>query len=184
MPLPCCLSYLCVLSLFSHVWLFATPCTIVCQALLSMEFSGQEYWSGLPCPPLGDLPDPGIEPTSFMSPALAGRFFTTSTTCPTFRIWKSLAPSYNPSNKNNLNPRNEGVAKGFKRTKPRKRRKKVEYAKGERVLDNKERLVLQSVPRGGSWDHIWALWTRQAGIHQALWGPHTEHWGLEGTQCH
>ena len=47
-------------------------------------------------------------------------------------------------------PRNEGVAKGFKRTKPRKRRKKVEYAKGERVLDNKEKLVLQSVPRDGS----------------------------------
>ena len=41
-------------------------------------FSRQEHWSGLPCPPLGDLPDPGIEPASLMSPALAGRFFTTS----------------------------------------------------------------------------------------------------------
>ena len=44
-----------------------------------MGFSRQEYWSGLPCPAPGDLPDPGIEPTSLTSPALAGRFFTTST---------------------------------------------------------------------------------------------------------
>ena len=45
-----------------------------------MGFSRQEYYSGLPCPPPGDLPDPGIEPESLMSTALAGRFFTTSTT--------------------------------------------------------------------------------------------------------
>ena len=49
------------------------------QAPLSMGFSRQEYWSELPCPPPGDLPDPGIEPMSLMSPALAGVFFTTST---------------------------------------------------------------------------------------------------------
>ena len=48
------------------------------QAPLSMGFSRQEYWSGLPCPPSGDLPDPGIEPASLMSPTLAGEFFTTS----------------------------------------------------------------------------------------------------------
>ena len=46
-----------------------------------MEFSKQEYWSGLPFPAPGDLPDQGIEPTSFVSPALAGGFLTTSTTC-------------------------------------------------------------------------------------------------------
>ena len=58
-----------------------TPCDpLDCQAPLSMRFSRQEYWSGLPCPPPGDLPDPGIKPTSLMSPALAGGFFTTSTT--------------------------------------------------------------------------------------------------------
>ena len=45
-----------------------------------MGFSRQEYWSGLSCPPSGDLPDPGIEPSSLMSPALTGGFFTTSTT--------------------------------------------------------------------------------------------------------
>ena len=53
-----------VLSGFTHVWLLATLWTVTCQALLSKGFSRQEYWSGLPCPPPGDLPDPGIEPTS------------------------------------------------------------------------------------------------------------------------
>ena len=51
-----------------------TPWTVVHQAPLSMEFSRQEYWSGLPWPPPGDLPDPGIKPVSLMSPALAGGF--------------------------------------------------------------------------------------------------------------
>ena len=50
------------------------------MASLSMEFSGQEYWSGLPCPPPGDLPNPGIEPVSLTSPELAGGLFTTSAT--------------------------------------------------------------------------------------------------------
>ena len=48
----------------SHVRLFATPWTVACQAPLSMEFSRQEYWSGLPIPSPEDLPDPGIEPRS------------------------------------------------------------------------------------------------------------------------
>ena len=48
----------------SHVQLLATPWTVAYQAPLSMGFSRQEYWSGLPCPPPGDLPDPGIEPRS------------------------------------------------------------------------------------------------------------------------
>ena len=51
-----------------------TPWTVTCQTPLSMEFSRQEYWSGLLFPPPGDLPNPGTEP---MSPALAGGFFTT-----------------------------------------------------------------------------------------------------------
>ena len=50
------------------------------QAPLSMGFSRQEYWSGLPCPPPGDLPDPGIKLRSLMSPAFPGGFFTTSAT--------------------------------------------------------------------------------------------------------
>ena len=50
--------------LLSHVWLFATPWTIAHQAPPSMEFSRQEYWSGLPFPSPGDLPDPGMEPGS------------------------------------------------------------------------------------------------------------------------
>ena len=67
-----------MLSCFSRVRLFATLWTR--QGPLSLGFSRQEYWSGLPCPPPGDLPDPGIEPTSLLSPALAGMFFTTSAT--------------------------------------------------------------------------------------------------------
>ena len=58
----------------------ATPWTVVCQAPLSMEFSRQEYWSGLPFPSPGDL-DTGIDPlspASAVSPALAGGFFTTA----------------------------------------------------------------------------------------------------------
>ena len=65
-----------MLSRFSCVQLFLTLWTIACQAPLSMGFSRNEYWSGLPCPPPGDLPHPRIEPTSLTSPALAGRFFT------------------------------------------------------------------------------------------------------------
>ena len=54
----------CMLSHFSHIRLFATLWTVMHQAPLSMEFSRQEYWSGLPCSPPGDLPNPGIEPAS------------------------------------------------------------------------------------------------------------------------
>ena len=67
----------CVLSGFSSVRLLATPCTLTHQVPLSMGFSRQQYWSGLPCPPPRDLPDPGIKPASLISPALAGVFFTT-----------------------------------------------------------------------------------------------------------
>ena len=56
-----------------------TPWTVVHQALLSLGFSRQEYWSGLPYPPPGDLPDPGIKPMLFCPHALAGGSFTTST---------------------------------------------------------------------------------------------------------
>ena len=62
---------------FSHVRLFATPWTSASQAPLSMEFSRQEYWNGMPFPTAGDLPGPGIEPAS---PTLAGGFFTSNTT--------------------------------------------------------------------------------------------------------
>ena len=77
-----------VLSHFSSVQLFVTLRTVAHQAPLSMGFSRQEYWSGLPCPPPGDLPDPGIEPVSLMSPALAGGFFTTGAT------WETRSYAY------------------------------------------------------------------------------------------
>ena len=63
------LEHMCVLS-FSHILLFETPWAIACQAPLSMGFSRQEYWSGLPFSPPRDLPDPRIQPTSPVSPAL------------------------------------------------------------------------------------------------------------------
>ena len=66
--------------MFSCVWLFATAWTIACQVPLSMGFSRQEYWSGLPFPSPGDLPNPGIELTFLMFPASAVGFFTISTT--------------------------------------------------------------------------------------------------------
>ena len=66
-----------LLSCVSHVQLFVTLWTVTHQASLSTGFFRQEYWSGLPCPPPGDLPDPGIKPASLLSPVLAGRFFTT-----------------------------------------------------------------------------------------------------------
>ena len=69
--------------MISCVQLFATPWTEAHQASLSMEFSWQEYWNGLPFPLPGDLPEPGIEPVSLPSPALAGGFL-------------SLAPSEKP----------------------------------------------------------------------------------------
>ena len=61
----------------SCVWLFVTPWIVAYHAPPSMEFSRQEYWSWLPFPSPGDLPDPGIKPISLVSPALADRFFAT-----------------------------------------------------------------------------------------------------------
>ena len=63
--------------MLSHVQLFWNPLTEALQAPLSMEFPRQEFWNGLPFPPPGNLPDPGIKQASLPSPALAGRFFTT-----------------------------------------------------------------------------------------------------------
>ena len=74
----------CVLSHFSRVQLCTTLWTKAHQTPLSMGFSRQEYWSGLPCPPPGDLPNPGTELTSLMSPALAGVFSNTSATGKTY----------------------------------------------------------------------------------------------------
>ena len=69
-----------ILKSLSHVRFFGTPWTVAYQALLSMGFSRQEYWSGLPFLSPGDLPNPGIEPASLASPALVSGLFTASTT--------------------------------------------------------------------------------------------------------
>ena len=67
----------CVCQSLSRVLLLVTPWAGACQAPLSRGFPRQEYWSGLPRPPPGDLPDPGIERRSLVCPALAAGFFTT-----------------------------------------------------------------------------------------------------------
>ena len=77
-----------LLSCFSRAWLFAPLWTVTLQASLSMGFSGQEYWSGLPFSSPGDLPDRWIEFMSSVSPALAGKFFTTSVT------WEAMYSHY------------------------------------------------------------------------------------------
>ena len=75
------LVYICVyVHVLSHVCLFAAPWTVAHQAPLSIGFPRQEYCDGLPFPIPGDLLNSGIEPMFLMSPALAGRFFTTSAT--------------------------------------------------------------------------------------------------------
>ena len=84
----------CVCAVLSCVQLFVIPWTAAHQVPLSMGFSRQEYWSGLLFSPPGDLPDPGIKPSTLVSPALADRFFTTAPPGrPNFHaylfIWKS-----------------------------------------------------------------------------------------------
>ena len=79
--------HVCVLS---FVQLFATPWTVTQQTPLFMGFSRQESWSGLPFPTLGVFPNPGIKPTSLVSPELAGRFFTHCTTWEASLYWVSI----------------------------------------------------------------------------------------------
>ena len=66
--------------MLSHIQLFLALWTVAHQSSLPMEFPRQEYWSEVLFPPPGDFPDPGIEPMSLTSPALAGGFFSTSAT--------------------------------------------------------------------------------------------------------
>ena len=70
---------MCACLVAKSFWLIVTPWIIVSQAPLSVGFSRQEYWSGLPLAPPGDLPSPETEPVSQASSALAGRFFTPET---------------------------------------------------------------------------------------------------------
>ena len=82
-------TYICVCAqLLSCVQFFTIPWTVANQTLLSMKFSRQEYWSGLP----GDLPNPGIEPECSASPALACRFFTLEPSGkPTYIFWSGVS---------------------------------------------------------------------------------------------
>ena len=78
---------MCMLNRFTRVQLFVTLWTVAYHTPLSLGFSRQEYWSGLPFASPGKLPDPGIEPASLRSPALAGRFFITRAT------WEAALPT-------------------------------------------------------------------------------------------
>ena len=77
--------------LLSPVHLFDAPWTVACQVSLSIGFSKKEYWSGLPFPPPGDLPDPGIESKSPPFCILAGEFFTSE---PPGNPWLHVARGY------------------------------------------------------------------------------------------
>ena len=74
----------------------ATPWTVARQAPLSMGFSRQEYWRGLQCPSPGNLPNPGIKPTSLASPTLVGRFFTTEPPGKLSEYRKPIKKTYRP----------------------------------------------------------------------------------------
>ena len=98
--------------MLSHsVCLFVTLGIIAHQAPLSMDFSKQEYWSGLPFPSPGDLPDPGIEP---VSPALAGRFFTTAVPGKPQRMHKMCNSMYRNVTMKMGRRREEWTEKGHK----------------------------------------------------------------------
>ena len=94
-----CSMHACVPSHFSHVQLFATPQAVARQAPPSMGFPRQEHWSGLPFPPPGDLPDPGIEPCPYVS-CIGSRLLTTSAFWEAYRIFscsmRELAPWAEP----------------------------------------------------------------------------------------
>ena len=77
----------CLQGRFSSVWYFVTLWTIAQQVPLSMRFSRQEYWSGLPFPTPGNLSNPGTEPGSLEAPALAGGFFHHCATWEAHLVW-------------------------------------------------------------------------------------------------
>ena len=106
-----------MLSWFSRVWLFVAPWTVGCQAPLSMGFSRWEYWSGLPRPSSGDLPDPGIKPTSLMSRQLAGGFFTTSTPGePNYQVSNKGIQGFSSSKESTCNAGDAGSIPGLGRS--------------------------------------------------------------------
>ena len=92
----------CRLSRFSHVHLFAMPFTVASQAPLSMELPSQQYWSRLPCPSPGGLPNLGIKPASLMSSTLADGFFTARATWEMYNGDYSLKVQRNTEIKNRL----------------------------------------------------------------------------------
>ena len=98
--------YICCCLVTQSVQLVATPWTVAHQASLSVGFPRQEYWSGLPFPSPGELPDPGIEPMSLVSPTLAGRLLTAA---PPIFLIISQVPREKGSNSHNCLPRDSSL---------------------------------------------------------------------------
>ena len=145
---PVCLNA-CRLSCFCHVQPFATLWTVTRQVPLSMGFSRQEYWSGLPSPPPGVLPEPGTEPLSLTSRALAGGFFTTGAT------WK---------------PRCNWGSEGFSACRVTRRRMCLPE---ERLLT---RLMAQIIPSFPSWGSLWKVLLRLLHFdYSPLWETPSTH---------
>ena len=139
--------------LLNHIQLFATLWTVARQAPLSMGFSRHEYWSGLLFPSPGDLVTPGIEPTSLVSPALAGGFFTTSAT---WEILSLLDISWIPKGK-------------FKQLLIREGRECTN--KGGNNKERNNSMAITQVLSSSSWEmqnspaHIFELFCGKQGLH-------------------
>ena len=137
----------------SCVWLFVTPWTVAYRVPPSMGFSRQEYWSGLLFPSPGDLVTPGIEPTSLVSPALAGGFFTTSAT---WEILSLLDISWIPKGK-------------FKQLLIREGRECTN--KGGNNKERNNSMAITQVLSSSSWEmqnspaHIFELFCGKQGLH-------------------
>ena len=87
----------CIVCVLSRVWLFATAWTVAHQAPLSARFSRQEYWSGLPFPPAGQTPDPGIKCAFLATPALVSGSFTISATSSVQFSCSVVSDSFQPT---------------------------------------------------------------------------------------
>ena len=134
-------SHACMLSCFSRVRLFATLRTVDSQAPLSMVFSRQDYWSGLSCPPPGDLSHPGIKSSSLTSPASAGGFFTTSTTweAPKSQMWGQKGKKKKP------NPPCDSIVGGAKAAWNLRRKINTSLASAEEEQRNEKRWGRQNL---------------------------------------
>ena len=137
----------------NHVRLFASPWTVARQASLSMGFPRQEYWSGLPCPSLGDVPDPGIKTVPLSSPALAGGFLTTSAN------WES---------------RHEQLSRSWCKPKTRRQEKAFSLTAMKREVCLRENIQIS--------DSFWLMGFLETFKHKTALGKNTKLCGKQGPK--